>query len=1446
MTTEPVRDGRCLVAFATRWGPEFGGINVFNSEFLQHLSFALQGRATVACIVPVARPDQTNKARARGVNLFSDIGHGEHFDRGYVKAAVEELSRWGILRSTRDVVWLGHDRITGQLALWARDLAGGRAALIHHMSYSHYEAYAENAASANSKAEAQKALFQQADLLFGVGPVLRDALSDMVPGKQICSLIPGVDEIPARVAPKTFTAFMSGRLSSDTAKIKQSHLGVAAFAHAFKRAIDDPALPDALRHQPRLILRGVSLDYSSEMLGEPDPSDWLRFAEDIADRVVNIHALPFAEDRKALVEELTGATVALMPSWHEGFGLAGWEAIGAGVPLILTKNSGLFQLLKEEEGGAFASWTYPVDVRGQIDAPFFHREDLKEVSDRILEIARDPNTARDRAARLREMALSRYSWKHCVDSAIKVLDWATTERVVSVLQDSESQMSLSSTRETADNDSFPLKIPRPLWKPSSGLAVSQLLRAEEGAVPFDVSRQRDLDLLLNWARNGEFSRALRLVTGSGGTGKTRLALELCNRLVTEGWKCGFLASEMSVSQARDILRVIVKWPQPVLVVLDYAETRQETLLALLRVIIIECDSRLNIRLLLLARAGGEWWERLPARDSICESLLSGYATTGPFALAPMHDSIGSREAAYRAAVEAYGARLEINDITILGVDLDGPHFAYPLYVQMAALLSFHGERPAGGEGLTKAMLNHEIRYWSRSLQNPLYPGNSDGLHDQHAAELMTLATLAGGFSRPVEAQQAWERWVGSSGRDLTPIQKRALFERLSPLYPGSNGIQPLRPDLLGEALVAQALLSSNGSTLLDTLLGAASNRAERRSTLTVLARLSVYRRDLETTVAVSLARNLVASAADILAVAVQHDSCLPEWTEHAFLSLSLQMRNQAVGVLLPHFHYESVQLAKLACAVSSAEVAKLYKKLQNKPKDKELRGRYARALHTHAVDLSRAGADALVPAREAMELLEQLVEILPERYQHPWANALNTYAGALASAGHYADAVVYSRRSMEAFERAATHGGNKEKESWASAILNYSTALGENGEASAALSFSRQAVQIYGRLRERDPSQYEVGWARALSAYARDLANNNDHAEALEYAFQALEVFERLASENKDRHEPDLAMTLMGYASYLSTDGLDLGHAMEAAQRALLISEKLANKNPDLFEVFFTQSLVDYASILTRNRRYPEALTYDLKALAIAEKPSARNADAFERFRPATFRNCAIDYRDMGQYSEALIYSQRAIDLYSALFQRNSDVFAEGYAYALSIHADSLRDAGDYDRSWRTAQAALSLTERLATKQPVKFAENVYSENLSVHWSCWLLHPTADSLTLSAAIPGTCKPHVIAGLGALRLFLLACDASNEDVRSRYFSEMLECFGNVNPTQQITLEPYWLCASGWCATHAPHIVAQQAGERWLAAYHQFYHSRGGHLPQWMMDLPRHLHFLWPDN
>ena len=67
----------------------------------------------------------------------------------------------------------------------------------------------------------------------------------------------------------------------------------------------------------------------------------------------------------------------------------------------------------------------------------------------------------------------------------------------------------------------------------AGLPVARYLRPEEAVVPFRA--RPELDELLGWCVSGGHA-AVRLVTGDGGAGKTRLALRLGEELAANGWQ----------------------------------------------------------------------------------------------------------------------------------------------------------------------------------------------------------------------------------------------------------------------------------------------------------------------------------------------------------------------------------------------------------------------------------------------------------------------------------------------------------------------------------------------------------------------------------------------------------------------------------------------------------------------------------------------------------------------------------------------------------------------------------------------------------------------------------------------------------------------------------------------------------------------------------------------
>jgi hypothetical protein len=148
----------------------------------------------------------------------------------------------------------------------------------------------------------------------------------------------------------------------------------------------------------------------------------------------------------------------------------------------------------------------------------------------------------------------------------------------------------------AGTDTTLFAIPQPLLAEQP----SALLRAEHGVVPF-IGRAAELAGLHEWAAEKK-SLSVQMVTGPAGQGKTRLGYRLCAQLHGERWLAGLVGEHVP----DEVLRRSARASTPILLVIDYAETRVQQLIILAAALLGRQRPSTPVRLLLLARTGGEW------------------------------------------------------------------------------------------------------------------------------------------------------------------------------------------------------------------------------------------------------------------------------------------------------------------------------------------------------------------------------------------------------------------------------------------------------------------------------------------------------------------------------------------------------------------------------------------------------------------------------------------------------------------------------------------------------------------------------------------------------------------------------------------------------------------------------------------------------------------------
>jgi hypothetical protein len=272
-----------------------------------------------------------------------------------------------------------------------------------------------------------------------------------------------------------------------------------------------------------------------------------------------------------------------------------------------------------------------------------------------------------------------------------------------------------------------------------------------------------------------------------------------------------------------------------LVVVDYAETRTGDVVALVQAA-LKASGAGKVRLLLLARDGGDWWDRLAdgAKDAAVASILRSPSTkTGPFRMSEEPIEPEARAGVFQEAVAAFAEAKQRPAEAFATPDLSADHFGQILFVHLAALAALRDSTATGDLELLNMALGHERAYWRHLLEGArLGEVWLEGLE-----EALALLTLVGGANSAREAKALIGRTPRLRGQPLEA--KTRLFDLLRRLYRGSGGLAGLQPDLLGEYLVAEAL--ARDDELLDIALEEPSTSEQARSALTVLTRLA--RRD---------------------------------------------------------------------------------------------------------------------------------------------------------------------------------------------------------------------------------------------------------------------------------------------------------------------------------------------------------------------------------------------------------------------------------------------------------------------------------------------------------------------------------------------------------------------------------------------------------------------------
>ena len=724
------------------------------------------------------------------------------------------------------------------------------------------------------------------------------------------------------------------------------------------------------------------------------------------------------------------------------------------------------------------------------------------------------------------------------------------------------------------------------------LNIGRLLQADSTPVPF-LDRSGTLARLETWARS-KTPFAIHVLGGDGGSGKTRLGVELCRSLTaantpgrgTKTWKAGFLKE---INQLEDI--VSNADTSSLLLVVDYAESRPdmvEDILDAAHRAAMEHE-RKRVRLIFLVRrpsplpatrqGGNKWVDALRPQDYHNEGLnrlLDGAST---IVLNDEELSNTERRELFTQAYASFVDSPDSNPSDDLLDQLNNPIYAQPLLVTINALLNARSlpgtQRACSPDKLFEEVLYHEEKYWEKHWST------ATPFNRELARQAVSAATLAD-IQDEDDATSLIALLPASSVENT-----KDLAQWLRHCYPppikddGSSAMWcgHLEPDRIGEHLVASA--ADDLVPLLQELLSPSKVGTSSLRTWTVLERTST---DPHLNEHVGRILN------DVLVEVTQavHEQTVNSQSPDLAAAFA-KLFSSVCSHIDPNKAYEAerpLSESGYLTAFLECELAQCAASIGHPTADapETDRAAYASRQFSFSIRLARTGRyiEALEAAQEATNLYRTLAKHNPTAYTPDLASSLNNLANSQAKNGQLHEALQTAHEATNLYRTLAKHNPTAYTPNLASSLNNLANSQAENGQLHEALQTAQEAVTIRRNLAKHNPTAYTPNLAISLNNLANSQAKNGQMHEALQTAHEATNLYRTLAKHNPTAYTPDLASSLNNLAVYLADNG-QLHEALQTAHEATNLYQELASEHFRNFSSRLATTLEMYASILDRS-----------------------------------------------------------------------------------------------------------------------------------------------------------------------------------------------------------------------------------------------------------------------
>ncbi|MGW5265273.1 tetratricopeptide repeat protein, partial [Microbispora sp. NPDC004025] len=836
---------------------------------------------------------------------------------------------------------------------------------------------------------------------------------------------------------------------------------------------------------------------------------------------------------------------------------------------------------------------------------------------------------------------------------------------------------------------------------------SELLRACHGLIAF-TGRRGLLAELADWrdAPTGQ-KVAVRLIHGPGGQGKSRLAGHVAQLWARQGWVVLAAHHRRDRSTALEFEVPAFDGAAGALVVVDYAERWDiADLLTLLRD--AHASGRLPVRVLLLARPAGTWWDSLKGRMRRDLGLVPSRGE-----LEPLEQESGITRAGLFAAARDRFAEL-------LGVPGAGGvaappalerHEAYRLVLSvhmaaLAAVLAVERGQVAPGDPVrvSEFLLARERDHWeamaSARRDRPL------ATSPEAMGQVVYVATLTGrlgyedGKAALARAEVESTQAIGQLLKDHAvcyPPAGPASPEGVSAAHTSATVLEPLYPDRLGEDFIALSVPGHSCDFPVDLWAQAAPARllappAGADGGPGEEGGVPVWARHAVTTLIEAAhrwphlaRRQLYPLLADAPHLAVHAGgAALARLAALEDIDVGLLA---AIEAMLPGHRHIDLDIGAAAIA---SRLAEHWLAAATDP--------VTRA-HIHdilALRLFRVGlyARALAEGDQAVRLWRRLAALNRDAYLPDLVISLHNHAGFLAEVGRRAEAVAFSAESVRLRGELAELDRDAYLPGLADSLDNHALRLGEVGRRAEAVAFSAESVRLRGELAELDRDAYLSGLAGSLDIHALRLGEVGRRAEAVAFSAESVRLRRELAQLNRDAHLPDLAVSLSNHANRLAEVGRR-AEAVVVGEEDVRLHGELVELNRDAYLPGLAGSLSNHALRLAEVGRWAEAVVVGEEAVRLYGELVELNRDAHLPGLAVSLCNHTNRLADVGRRAEAVLVSEEAVRLYGELVELNRDAYLPGLAGSLDNHAVRLGEVGRRAEAVLVSEEAVRLRREL-------------------------------------------------------------------------------------------------------------------------------------------------------